>query len=224
MMFPLFVDVSAKRIVVFGGGAVAERKVSRLLDAGAKEVEVYSLDFVKELEERCRRGEVKCRRCDLWSQSIEEIVEGAFLVLICTDDDALNEFIFECVSAKAPNTLVNYAQKGDVFFPAIVRKGDFTIAISTDGKSPAMARFVKQKVLNALCGEDENMLLLLSWLRGHLKEAVSDEKRRREILNAVLSSVVCWEFVRTEPFEDAKRRISAFVEDLLSEKRVKEAE
>ena len=58
MTFPLFVDVSAKKIVVFGGGAVAERKVSRLLDASAKEVEVYSLDFVKELEERCRRGEV----------------------------------------------------------------------------------------------------------------------------------------------------------------------
>ena len=49
-MFPLFVDVSAKRIVVFGGGAVAERKVSRLLDAGAKEVEIYSLDFTNELK------------------------------------------------------------------------------------------------------------------------------------------------------------------------------
>ena len=59
-------------------------------------------------------------------------------------------------------------------------------------------------------------------IRGeYLKEAVSDEKRRREILNAVLSSAVCWEIVRSKPFEDAKRRISAFVENLLNEEKAK---
>jgi len=93
-MLPLYVDLSGKRIVVFGGGTIAERKLRQILEtnveSGEITVEVYSRDFTHWIEEMREKGEIQCFRCDLRTQNLEDLVKGAFLTLVCTDDKTLN--------------------------------------------------------------------------------------------------------------------------------------
>jgi len=85
-MLPLYVDLSGKRIVVFGGGTIAERKLRQILEtnveSGEITVEVYSRDFTHWIEEMREKGEIQCFRCDLRTQNLEDLVKGAFLTLV----------------------------------------------------------------------------------------------------------------------------------------------
>ena len=216
-MLPLYVDVSEKRIVVFGGGAVAERKICQILDTaeedkdeGKVDLEVYSLDFTAHIEALREKGEIQCFRCDLCNQNVEELIKGAFLILICTGDDTLNERILK-ETAKF-DALVNYRNIGDAFMASVVNKGGFLISVSTRGKGPAMARYMKEKISALIEEKEEKMLYIQSHLRGYLKERIKDEKRRREILNHVLSDPECWTAL-DEPVEVAEERILRIVGD-----------
>lgn len=214
-MLPLYVDVSGKRIVVFGGGAVAERKICQILDTaeedeGKVNLEVYSLDFTARIEELREKGEIQCFRYDLCDQNVEELIKGAFLILICTGDDTLNERILK-ESAKF-DALVNYRNAGDTFMASVVNKGGFLISVSTMGKGPAMARYMKEKISALIGEEEEKMLYIQSHLRGYLKERIEDEKSRGAILNHVLNDPECWAAL-DEPVEVAEKRILRIVGD-----------
>lgn len=216
-MLPLYVNVSGKRIVVFGGGGVAERKICQILDtdgAGGEkvklEVEVYSNDFTPRIEELREEGGIQCFRCDLWNQNIEELIKGAFLIIICTDDETLNTRILK--EAAKFDVLVNYRDEGDAFMSAVVNKGGFLIAVSTAGKGPAMARYMRIKISALIGDKEEKMLLIQSHLRGYLKEKFKEEKRRREILNGVLSDPECWAALDA-PVEVAEELIVKIVGD-----------
>ena len=263
-MLPLYIDLTGKKVVVFGGGEVAERKIRQIFETAADaetergklNVEVYSLDFTAWIKERCKKekckkekckkekSEVRCFRCNLWDScrnlnlgGLGGLVRGAFLVIICTDDEALNEHLFkEVKKASKFGVLVNYKQQGDAFMSAVVKKGrgGFLISVSTGGKSPAMARHLKEKISSlVLAGEsdgesdgesesereekerEEKMLLVQSHLRQRLKETVKDEKKRQAILNRVLSEPECWAALDTdaEPFdfEAVERKILGIV-------------
>ena len=215
-MLPLYVNVSGKRIIVFGGGDVAERKIRQILETGGDikgrdaNVEVYSLNFTPRIEELREKKKIKCFRCDLWNQNLEELIKGAFLILICTDDEPLNNRIFN--EAAKCNVLINYRDKGNAFMSSVVNKGGFLISISTGGKGPAMARYMKGKIASLIGEKEEKMLYIQTHLREYLKERFKDEGRRKEILNYVLSDSNCWAAL-DEPVEVAKRRIIKIVED-----------
>jgi precorrin-2 dehydrogenase/sirohydrochlorin ferrochelatase len=211
-MLPLYVNVTGKRVVVFGGGEVAERKISQILDTGGAGgmIEVYSRDFTPRIEELREKGAIRCFRCDLWSRNLREQIKGAFLILVCTDDEALNERILN--AAANFDVLVNYRDEGDAFMSAVVNKGGFLISVSTEGKGPAMARYMKKKIAALIGDKEAKMLLIQSYLRGYLKGRIKEEKRRRAILNHVLSDGECWAAL-DEPVEIAEERIVKLVGD-----------
>lgn len=193
-MLPLYVDVSDKRIVVFGGGVVAERKIRQILDTdstgGKTNIEVYSLEFIEQIEAMKKQGLIRCFKLDLWELNIAEILKGAFLILICTDDLPLNDRILK--EAAKFELLINYSNCGDAFMSSVINKGGFLISVSTAGKGPAMARYMKKQIA-ALIGEKEaKMLQIQSRLRRYLKQEINDEERRRMILNSVLDDPECW--------------------------------
>lgn len=213
-MLPLYVDVSGKRIIVFGGGIVAERKIRQILEtdsAGGKtNIEVYSLDFIPSIEAIMKQGVIRCFESDLWKQDIGEIVKGAFLLLICTDDRPLNDRILK--EAAKFELLINYSDYGDAFMSSVINKGGFIISVSTAGKGPAMARYMKKKIA-ALVGEKEaKMLQIQSRLRHYLKLRIKDEERRRTILNSVLDDPECWSALDA-PIDIAEKAIYRIVGD-----------
>ena len=133
-MLPLYVAVSGKRIVVFGGGSVAERKIRQILETCTDStegnaninIEVYSLAFTPWLDERCEDKTLHCFHCDLLDQSISALLKDAFLILICTSDVTLNEHLF--TEATKTDALINYADKGNVFMSSVVKKGGMLIS------------------------------------------------------------------------------------------------
>jgi len=214
-MLPLYIDVSDKRIIVFGGGGVAERKICQILETGIDiteknpRIDVYSLNFTPRIKELCEKKEIQCFQCDLWNQNVEELIKGAFLILICTSDESLNNRIFN--EAACCDVLINYRDKGNAFMSSVVKKGGFLISISTTGKGPAMARYMKEKIASLIGDQEEKMLYIQKDLREYLQEKIEDEGRRKEILNFVLSDSDCWSAL-DEPIEVAKRRIVRIVE------------
>ena len=193
-MLPLYVNVAHKRIVVFGGGEVAERKIRQILDTngteGKPDLEVYSLDFTPRIEELREKGALKCFQCDLWDSDLGKLLKDAFLVLVCTSDESLNTRILN--EAAKFDALVNYRHEGDAFMSSVINKGGFLISISTEGKGPAMAKYMRETISQFIGAKEEKMLLIQASLRDYLKVTIKEEERRHEILNRVLRDPECW--------------------------------
>jgi precorrin-2 dehydrogenase/sirohydrochlorin ferrochelatase len=215
-MLPLYVDISGKRIVVFGGGRVAERKIGQILeveairDGGDIEVDVYGLDFTPWIEDKSRKSEIMCVKCNLWDQNLEELIEGAFLILVCTGDENLNTRILK--TAAKSGILVNYRHEGDVFMSSVVKKGGFVISVSTLGKGPAMAKYMREKILLLIGNKEEKMLQVQSNIRRYLRENIEEQERRGEILNCVLNDPECWAALN-KPVEVAEKLILKIIGD-----------
>jgi precorrin-2 dehydrogenase/sirohydrochlorin ferrochelatase len=197
---PLFIDFSDKKVVIFGGGAVGERK-SRYF-SGA-EVTVVSPEFTPCLEAMGRDGLVKLERRAVTVKDVPELIEGAFLVVAATGDPALNGEIGRIAgeSGILANNATGEAAAGGspAIVPSLLQKGDVMVAISTGGHSPAMARYLRLSVEAALAEDLEGMVALQERLRDHLKKTVAVQKRREEVLRAVLEDQAVWEALKESP-------------------------
>lgn len=144
--FPMFVDISDKRILVIGGGKIACRRIKTLL-LFSDHIMVVAPRLCDELMALAEQGEVEWveRR---WRQ---EDVDGFDLVLAATDDRELNRRAVDAASEKG--CLVNAADdrsKCDFYFPGIVKSGNVTIGISTGGENPAEVKRVRNRIIAVL--------------------------------------------------------------------------
>jgi precorrin-2 dehydrogenase/sirohydrochlorin ferrochelatase len=217
--YPLFAVIEDKPCLVVGGGAVGERKVLDLLAAGAR-VTVVSRTLTPELAALADRGEITYLPEDFR----ESQVEGMALVMAATDDPQVNAQVSAAAQARA--IWVNVADEPEhctFIVPAQVRRGDLTLAISTGGASPALARQVREelqqhfgpeygpyldllrrvrtRVLAERRAHPDNGPLFHRLVNSPLKEAMAQGNRARvvsvlhEVLGSVLSSPVLGELV-----------------------------
>jgi precorrin-2 dehydrogenase/sirohydrochlorin ferrochelatase len=182
--YPVFLHVAGRRCVVIGGGEVAQRKVESLVAAGAR-VTVVSPSLTAELRGRAERGEIEhvnrpYRTGDL---------SGAFLAYAATDDEALHPTIAR--EAEAAGTLLNVVDRPEwctFIVPAVASRGDLTVAVSTGGGSPALARRVRQEIERGLGPEYERALDVLARLRRHLRSQPLSSAERQRILSGLVAS------------------------------------
>jgi precorrin-2 dehydrogenase/sirohydrochlorin ferrochelatase len=193
---PLFVDFTGKKVVIFGGGTVGERKAAYFTGA---DVTVVSREFTPGL--RVMPG-LRLVSCDVTVDAIPGLIEGAFLAVAATGDSGLNREITR-VAGEA-GVIVNSAEGGsDVILPAKIVKGDIVIAISTGGQSPAMARFLRRRLEESLGDEMADMVRLQSELREALKNKVPSQEERERLLWQVLDDRLIWEALKTS-YNNAK--------------------
>ncbi len=164
--YPIMLDVKGKRCVVIGGGPVALRKAQSLLECGAA-VEVISPELCSELEELAANGSVKAvrrpyRRGDL---------RGAALVIAAADDGEVNRSVSQ--EASESGILVNVVDVpglSSFIVPSSLRRGDMTLSVSTNGKSPALARRIRAELEESI-GEEYSLLASLAEeVRSELKQ------------------------------------------------------
>lgn len=149
--------------MVVGGGSVARRKVRSLLDSGAR-VEVISLSFDDQLVQRSVEEPLRLIKGEYSSQALE----GAFLVVGATSDPEVNGRI--AADARQRGVLCNIVDKpelSDFVLPAIGKKGELTIAVSTSGKSPALARRLRDQLLETIPKPYATLVQILGALRVH---------------------------------------------------------
>jgi precorrin-2 dehydrogenase / sirohydrochlorin ferrochelatase len=184
--YPLFLDITGRKCVVVGGGNVAERKVERLLACGAR-VEVVGKSLSPLLA--AWNGEEKVVRRD--ADYEDSCLVGAFLVIGATDDEAVNGRIARDARALGiPVNIVDDPALCDFILPSIVERGDLTIAVSTDGRSPALAKKIR-KELEALYGPEYAILLeILGELRRNVIAGGRPSDENRVCFEAVISSEI----------------------------------
>ena len=196
--YPAFWDIRNKRCVVVGGGDVALRKVKRLLDCGAQ-VSVVSPKLVPELISLKAENAIEHIAAEYDIRYMEE----AALIIGATDDEKTNADI--CAAARnlgIPVNIVDDPQKCDFILPSIVERGDLTIAIGTGGKSPALARYLREE-LEARYGAEYGVLLnILGSLRSKMKKSAKGKKWLEALLAAgILDSI------KAEKYDEVKNKV-----------------
>jgi precorrin-2 dehydrogenase / sirohydrochlorin ferrochelatase len=205
---PLYIDMSGRRVVIFGGGPVGERKARYFLPA---EVIVVSRDFTEGLEALGRDGTIKLVRMEISKDNLDALVEGAFVAVAATGELALDEEIRH--AAEKRHILMN-STAGDspVIVPSLVRKGPVMVAISTGGSSPALSKYLRQRLESSIGDDVEKMAALQERLRKRLKALVDDQKQREKLLRDVLEDPAVWKALGESPdaaYEAALGRIEA---------------
>ncbi|MEW6672756.1 MAG: bifunctional precorrin-2 dehydrogenase/sirohydrochlorin ferrochelatase [Thermodesulfobacteriota bacterium] len=179
--YPIYLDIKDRPCLVAGGGAVGLRKVAALLECGARVTVVDPAAHAKLLD-LAAEGAIELRNRPYQSADMN----GMFLIIGATDDEALNLKIK--TDADQKGVLCNIADRPEAchfILPAVVRRGDLTIAVSTSGKSPAFAKKIR-KDLEAMFGpEYADFLKLMGAIRRKLlgrRDAPEDHRHLFEQL------------------------------------------
>jgi precorrin-2 dehydrogenase/sirohydrochlorin ferrochelatase len=202
--YPVFLNVENRACLVVGAGEVGERKVKTLLDSGGS-VAVVSPEVTPWLEEKIRHGEVEL----LGSHYRENQLQGQFLVIAATDDLDLNCRIAR--DAEQKNLLCNvvdYPQEGNFILPALVQRGSLTVAISTSGKSPALARQLRQDLQQRFGPEYADFLDLMGAVRSRLLGESQDSGTNKERFDRLVDSSLL-EHVRQRDLEAVNRLLES---------------
>lgn len=180
--FPFFMEIGGKKGVILGGGRVAARKVEKLLPFGPV-LTCIAPAMEEELEQLSRSG------ADLtlvYREAREEDLDGACFVIAATDKEEVNAWAAGwCRERHIPVNVVDDREKCGFFFPALIQVGSLTIGISTDGKSPAAASFVRKTVEKELPEGLGNTIEILGRLRERVLELLPDQKERAACLEAL---------------------------------------
>ncbi|MBN1364478.1 MAG: bifunctional precorrin-2 dehydrogenase/sirohydrochlorin ferrochelatase [Syntrophaceae bacterium] len=159
--YPVFLDIRDKICVVVGGGEVAARKAKRLLDCGAK-VSVISPRLVPELVSLKEKDKIS----HIAAEYSDNFIDQAALIIGATDDEKTNARISKDACSKGiPVNIVDDPQKCNFILPSLIQRGDLAIAIGTGGKSPALARHLREELEKQYGKEYEIFLNILGNLR-----------------------------------------------------------
>jgi len=214
--FPIYLDIRNKKVLVVGGGVIAQRKIESLLEAGAN-----ILLASKELTRQIRKYEEEGRIFVIGCEYEKKYLEKVFMVIAATDDAELNHRISQ--DALEKGLLINAVDQPEdcnFIFPSVLKRGDLVLAISTSGKSPALAKKIREQLEQEFGNEYEILLNIMGFLRkeifswnlpqhqnsllfrqliaGALPEAIHEKnwKRVTEIINSTLNKNYSRELIK----------------------------
>lgn len=201
--FPIFLNIEGQKCVVVGGGAVAERKVMALLECKAS-VTLISPETTPALGKLAKAGSIErvaraYRKGDL---------QGVRLAIAATDDVEVNARVAS--EARERGVLVNVVDDlllSEFIVPSVLRRGDVTVAVSTGGKSPALARKIRTDLEQKISSGYGPLATLLAELRTSMKERGT--KVNADAWQESLDLAVLLDLVDRGELAEARRRILA---------------
>jgi len=182
--YPIALQIEGRRCLVVGGGKVAERKARGLLDSGARVV-VVSPELTTGLDTLRAEGAIT------WEPRGYQAgdAQGYFLVMAATDDPAVQAQVH--ADAERFNLLLNVAdvpERCNFILPALVRRGPLTVAISTSGKSPALAKRLSQEIGAWLGPEYELATETLGLIRPYILARGLPQAENERIFQSLLEA------------------------------------
>jgi siroheme synthase-like protein len=182
--YPVYLDLSDRLCVVIGGCGLAEEKARGLLAAGAR-VSVVSADLTPGLAELAVEGQIDVIARRYRSGDLRK----AFLVVVAEREGAIVEAVWR--ETRERNVLVNTVDDVphcDFLAPAVLRRGDLTVAISTNGKAPALAVRLRQHLETEVGQEHARFLELAGSVRAPLARLLPDLAARRDLWYRLIDS------------------------------------
>ncbi|MFD0964859.1 precorrin-2 dehydrogenase/sirohydrochlorin ferrochelatase family protein [Pseudofulvibacter geojedonensis] len=184
-LYPIFLKVHQLNVLIVGGGTVALEKLSFLLKSSPNaNVKVVSISFDKELQKLAQEHRVELIS-DIYKA---KYLEDQHIVIGATNDHKTNQQIY--IDATINNILVNIADTPDLcdfYLGGIVTKGNVKIAISTNGKSPTMAKRLRQFFEDVLPESIDDLVLNLNQYRSNIK---GNFREKVNSLNKLTKSII----------------------------------
>jgi len=182
-LFPMFLKLADRQCLVVGAGKVGEPKIGGLLDTGAQ-VRVVALKATELVREWARAGKIEL---ELRAYTPEDL-DGAFLAVVATSSRTLNEFVYrEAQRRRVLCNVVDVPQYCDFFYPAVVKRGDLQIAISTAGQSPSLAQKLRLQLEKQFGPGYAGWVTELGETRRLILASDLDTERKQELLHSLAS-------------------------------------
>lgn len=187
-LYPIMLHLHGRVCVVVGGGAVAERKVAGLVEAGAV-VTIVSPALTPALESLVHDGVIHVKMSAYQTGMLDAL--KPLLVFAATNSPEVNQQVAR--DARVLGALIDIADDGntgDFSSMAAVRRGRLTVALSSGGASPALTRRLKQQMEQTIGGEYATLLDWLAALRPVARQQLPDERARRALWQTIIDSRV----------------------------------
>jgi precorrin-2 dehydrogenase / sirohydrochlorin ferrochelatase len=184
-LFPLFVDLTGKSCVIIGGGGVAARKADALLEFGAR-ITVVS----PKVSEKLRAYAVSGRLQLMQREYCEGDLDEAFLVIAATSDRQVNEQVYrEAVRRNIPVNTVDNPEFCSFIFPALVKRGELVVGITTSGHYPALSAHIREEIEELFSPEYGKLVEVLKEFRLKILMEVEEAEARKELLYRLLGEI-----------------------------------
>ncbi len=206
--YPIHLNIDGKTCLVVGGGAVAERKVGALREAGAH-VRLVSPRLTPALQALADAGEIEA----VLAPYTPSCLEGACLVFAVTDDRQVNAQVAADAEARSlPVNVADSPEESRFLVPSVVRRGEFCLSVSTGGNQPMLAARVCRELEARFGPEYGDFVELLGQMRAYIKEKTPDPARRRQALSRLLDAEAPLRaLLRAGQRETAQERAQALV-------------
>lgn len=182
-LFPMFVKLEGKRCLVVGAGKVGEPKISGLLETGAR-VHVIALEASETVHQWARAGRIALEIRAFAPADLD----GSFLAIVATASRDLNGSIYREAQARGVLcNVVDVPEYCDFYYPAVVRRGDLQIAISTNGQSPSLAQKLRQQLEQQFGPGYAQWVAELGETRKLVLASDLDPQRKSDLLHSLAS-------------------------------------
>lgn len=177
-LYPIFLKLEGHKVLIVGGGLVAEQKIEAVLRS-ATNVTVVSPQITPRIRLWAHQGRIKYEGIEFRPG----MTKGYFLVISCTDSEETNRAVYkEAREFGALSNAVDDPGYCDFYAPAVVSRGEFQIAISTGGNSPALSQYVRKQLEENFGPEYESWTAWLGRMRDVMRKVLPRTERRKELL------------------------------------------
>jgi precorrin-2 dehydrogenase / sirohydrochlorin ferrochelatase len=178
-LYPIFLKLEGHKVLIVGGGLIAQQKIEGVLRS-ATDVTVLAPQITPRIRLWAHQGRLK----HVALEYRPGMAQGYFLVIAATDSEQVNRAVYE--EARTSGALSNAVDDPgycDFYAPAVVSRGDFQIAISTGGNSPALAQGVRKELEQEFGPEYETWTAWLGRMREAMRNLLPRTERRKELLH-----------------------------------------
>jgi precorrin-2 dehydrogenase / sirohydrochlorin ferrochelatase len=182
-LFPMFLKLEGKRCLVVGAGKVGEPKIGGLIDTGAS-IHVIALEASDVVH-----GWARDKKIALELRAfVPEDLDGVSLAVVATASPVVNETIYQEAQRRGVLcNVVDVPEYCDFYYPAVVRRGDLQIAVSTSGQSPSLAQKIRQQLERQFGPGYARWVAELGATRRLVLGSDLDSQRKRELLQSLAS-------------------------------------
>ena len=199
-LFPMFLKLEGKRCLVVGAGNVGEPKIGGLIDTGAH-IRVIALRASEMVRGWAQAGKISL---ELRAFDADDL-DGTFLAVVATASRALNESIYRVAQRRGVLcNVVDVPEYCDFYYPAVVRRGDLQIAISTNGRSPSLSQKLRQQLEQQFGPGYARWVAELGETRKLVMASDLHPERKKELLHSLASR----EAVKAAIAESAKDELA----------------
>jgi precorrin-2 dehydrogenase/sirohydrochlorin ferrochelatase len=177
-LYPIFLKLEGHKVLIVGGGLIAEQKIEAVLRS-ATDVTVVSPQITPRIRLWAHQGRLKYQGVEFRPG----MTRGYFLVISCTNSEMTNRAVYQ--EARENGALANAVDDPgycDFYAPAVVNRGEFQIAISTGGNSPALSQHVRKQLEENFGPEYESWTAWLGRMRDTMRTILPRTERRKDLL------------------------------------------